>query len=127
MKNILIHNVVDPVLVERLRSLPDVRLDIVETEEEEELVFPEEQIRDVHCLFCCLPPKNFSAMKSLELVQLSSVGYNQLYGLDLVGRRIRACNALGIFDVPIAEWNVAMMVNLARDLRGLIRNQDRGL
>jgi len=127
MKNILIHNVVDPLFVERLRSLPDVHLDIVETEEEEELVFPEEQIRDVHCLFCCLPPKNFSAMKSLELVQLSSVGYSQLYYLDLVGRGIRACNALGIFDVPIAEWNVAMMINLARDLRGLIRNQDRGL
>jgi phosphoglycerate dehydrogenase-like enzyme len=126
MKNILIHNVVDPVLVERLRSLPGVHLEVVETEEEEEGVFPEEQLRKVHCLFCCLPPKNFSDLQSLELIQLSSVGYSQLYGLDLVGRRVRACNARGVFDAPIAEWNVAMMVNLARDLRGMIRNQERG-
>jgi phosphoglycerate dehydrogenase-like enzyme len=26
--------------------------------------------------------------------------------------------------VPIAEWNIAMMVNLARNLRGMIRNQE---
>jgi phosphoglycerate dehydrogenase-like enzyme len=39
-------------------------------------------------------------------------------------RGIRACNARGCFDVPIAEWNVAMIVNLARDLRQMIRNQD---
>ena len=34
---------------------------------------------------------------------------------------------LGVFDVPIAEWNVAMMVNLPRDLRGMIRNQEHGV
>ena len=39
----------------------------------------------------------------------------------------RACNALGVFDTAIAEWNLAMMVNLARDLRGMIRNQESGI
>jgi phosphoglycerate dehydrogenase-like enzyme len=29
-----------------------------------------------------------------------------------------------VFDTAIAEWNLAMMVNLTRDLRGMIRNQD---
>jgi len=29
-----------------------------------------------------------------------------------------------VFDVPIAEWNIAMMVNLMRDLRGMVRNQE---
>jgi len=32
------------------------------------------------------------------------------------------------FDVPIAEWNIFnLMINLLRDLRGMIRNQDQGV
>jgi phosphoglycerate dehydrogenase-like enzyme len=127
MKNILVHNVVDPLLLGRLRALPEVRVDVIETEEEESCVFPAGRIRDTQILFCSLPPSNFSDMASLELIQLGSVGYSQLYGLSLPERSIRACNALGVFDGPIAEWNIAMMVNLARDLRGMIRNQKAGI
>ena len=65
-------------------------------------------------------------MDSLKLIQLGSVGYTQLAGLNLAARGIRVCNARGVFDVPIAEWNIAMMVNLIRDMRGLIRNQETG-
>ena len=57
-------------------------------------------------------------------MQISSAGYSQLIGLGLPDRGIRASNARGCFDVPIAEWNVSMIVNLARDLRQMIRNQD---
>jgi phosphoglycerate dehydrogenase-like enzyme len=32
-----------------------------------------------------------------------------------------------VFDIPIAEWNVAMMINLLRDVRGMIRHQDSGI
>jgi len=126
MKNVLVHNVVDSVLLERLRALPEVKIDVIETEEEESCVFPAERICDTQILFCCLPPVNFGDMARLELIQLSSVGYSQLDGLNLSERSIRACNALGVFDSPIAEWNIAMMVNLARDLRGMIRNQQDG-
>jgi phosphoglycerate dehydrogenase-like enzyme len=63
-------------------------------------------------------------MKSLRWIQIASTGYTQLYGLDLPARGIRATNCRGCFDVPIAEWNIAMMVNLARDLRQMLRNQD---
>jgi phosphoglycerate dehydrogenase-like enzyme len=66
-------------------------------------------------------------MRSLELIQIASAGYSQLIHLGLGGKGIRACNALGNFDVPIAEWNLAMMVNLARNLRGMIRNQESGV
>jgi phosphoglycerate dehydrogenase-like enzyme len=127
MKNILVHNVVDPLLLEQLRSLPQVRVDVIETEEEEVGVLPAERIQNTEILFCCFPPSNFSDMARLKLIQLSSVGYSQLYGLGLPERSIRACNALGVFDGPIAEWNIAMMVNLARDLRGMIRNQQAGI
>lgn len=84
-------------------------------------------VQDCHILFCSFPPTNFGDMKSIELIQVSSAGYSQLYDLGLVEKGIRACNALGVFDVPIAEWNIAMMVNLARDLRRMIRNQDAGV
>src|SRR6476620_11013983 len=63
-------------------------------------------------------------MTSLKWIQIASTGYTQLFSLDLPHRGIRATNCRGCFDVPIAEWNVAMMVNLARDLRQLIRNQE---
>jgi phosphoglycerate dehydrogenase-like enzyme len=63
-------------------------------------------------------------MRSLEFIQISSAGYSQLFNLGLVEKGIRASNAQGVFDVPIAEWCVSMMINLARDLRGMIRNQE---
>ena len=59
-------------------------------------------------------------------MQIASSGYSQLFGLNLAARGIRATNARGCFDVPIGEWCVAMMVNLVRDLRQMIRNQERG-
>jgi phosphoglycerate dehydrogenase-like enzyme len=84
-------------------------------------------IRDREILFCIFPPENFTEMAVLKLIQISSAGYSQLFDLGLVDRGIRACNASGCFDVPVAEWNIAMMVNLARDLRGMIRNQVAGI
>lgn len=83
-----------------------------------------ERLREVEALFCTFPPANFADLKSLRWVQLASTGYSQLFGLDLTARGICATNCRGCFDVPIAEWNVAMMVNLARDCRQMIRNQD---
>lgn len=81
-------------------------------------------IGDAEALFCSFPPANLADMRVLRWIQIASTGYTQLYGLDLPARHIQATNARGCFDVPIAEWNVAMMVNLLRDLRLMIRNQD---
>jgi phosphoglycerate dehydrogenase-like enzyme len=66
-------------------------------------------------------------MAALELIQIGSVGYEQLGGLGLAAKGIRVCNGRGLFDTPIAEWNIAMMINLVRDVRGMIRNQERGV
>src|SRR5262245_44753571 len=75
---------------------------------------PADLLRTQHVLVCTHPPSNFEEMKTLQLIQIASVGYSQLYGLGLVEKKVRACNARGVFDTSIAEWNVAMMVNLAR-------------
>jgi phosphoglycerate dehydrogenase-like enzyme len=81
-------------------------------------------LRDVQALFCTFPPTNFDEARSLRWVQLSSTGYSQLFGLNFPQRGIRATNARGCFDVPIGEWIAAMMVNLLRDVRQMIRNQE---
>jgi phosphoglycerate dehydrogenase-like enzyme len=96
------------------------------------LVPPSEQIRELppdlvsasEFFFCTFPPSNFDLMQNLRWIQVASAGSSQLFELGLVERGIRATNARGCFDVPIAEWNIAMMVNLARDMRQMIRNQD---
>src|SRR5262245_37942822 len=82
------------------------------------------RIADVEALFCTFPPTNFAEMRAVKWVQIASAGYTQLFPHNLPARGIRATNSRGCFDVPIAEWNVAMMVNLARNLRQVIRNQD---
>ncbi|HYM10552.1 MAG TPA: D-2-hydroxyacid dehydrogenase [Bryobacterales bacterium] len=123
--NVLVDVQADPAGLERLQSLPGIAVRAIEPKEETRDV-PAELLRDVHILFCECPPKNFADLRSLRLIQLSTAGYERLLKLDLAGKGIRACNARGVFDVPIAEWNIAMMVNLARNLRGMIRNQEAG-
>ncbi|MCC6391540.1 MAG: D-2-hydroxyacid dehydrogenase [Bryobacterales bacterium] len=105
-------------------GLPGTVVDAYELPEERSRDLPSERIQDADILFCTYPPSNFDAMKNVRWIQLASAGYSQLFGLDLAARGILASNARGCFDVPIAEWNLAMMVNLARNLRQMIRNQE---
>jgi phosphoglycerate dehydrogenase-like enzyme len=108
----------------RLQSIAGISAAVVEQPEERTRVLPVNLIRDVDVLLCTFPPENFQDMKAVRLIQIASAGYAQLFGLGLVEKGIRACNGRGNFDVPIAEWNIAMMVALARNLRGMIRNQE---
>ncbi len=123
MKNVLVDLPISRDKLEHLRSIEGVgEVEFVEYQEEPRAL-PSEVLRDKHVLICELPPLNLEEMTSLELIQVCSHGYAQLYDKGLVERGIRACNARGTLDVPVAEWNIAMMINLARDLRGMIRNQ----
>lgn len=88
---------------------------------------PKETARQVNFLFCELPPQNMEDFEQLEVVQIASTGYSQLFGLGLAEKGVRACNGRGEFDTPIAEWAVAMMVALNRDLRAMLRNQNAGV
>lgn len=84
---------------------------------------PAAQLRDAEVLFCSVPPANHAELRALSWIQIASSGYTQLFGLDLPARGVRATNARGCFDTPIAEWNLAMMINLVRDGPQLQRNQ----
>src|SRR5687768_3143189 len=126
MKNILIDMAPDEAALRRLEKLPDVTVELVEPAEVEREL-PADLLRNKQILFGTIPPTNIADMRALELIQITSVGYSQLYGLGLGERGVRACNARGVFDITIAEWNISMMINLLRDVRGMIRNQEHGI
>jgi len=113
--------------LERLKSLPDVQVSLADPPSDDARPLPASLVRDVELLFCTVPPTNFSDMNALKFVQICSSGYSQLFDYPLVDRSIRASNAAGVFDVAIAEWNISMIVNLTRDMRGMIRNQEAGI
>jgi phosphoglycerate dehydrogenase-like enzyme len=122
MKQVLIDVGVEEWSLAHLRRLPGLELHVLPGDHPAEL--PPELLRGKHVLLCKAPPKDFDDLSDLEFVQLSTVGYEHLRHLGLADRSLRVCNARGVFDTAIAEWNMAMMINLARDLRGMIRNQD---
>ena len=89
--------------------------------------WPEDRAGQVEIFFCSTPPPNLVAFTALRWLQIESAGFSHLFPMKLGARGITVTNARGVFDCPIAEWNVAMMVNLVRDLRTMIRNQDQGI
>lgn len=113
--------------IEQLKKLGGVNLFFPKKPQMNKWSMPTELADKINILFCEIPPDNIKDMKSLELVQISSTGYSQLFPHKLHERKIKACNGRGEFDIPIAEWAIAMMVNLARDVRGMIRNQEHGI
>ena len=96
----------------KLQAIPGLNIrHTAKPNEEGDRPEPSDLIKDAHVWLGSYLPTNHEEMKSLQFVQLASAGYSQLYGKNLAARNVKACNALGVFDVPIAEWNVAMMVN----------------
>ncbi len=88
---------------------------------------PADLLRDQHVVLCKRPPRNFDDLVSLKLLQISTVGYEDMAHLRLADRPLRVCNARGVFDSAIGEWCLAMMINLTRDLRGMMRHQEQGV
>jgi phosphoglycerate dehydrogenase-like enzyme len=111
--------------VSRLEALPGVRVQQLPPQREA-WDLPEELLRGPEILLCKLPPRNLDGMTQLKLIQISSVGYDNMRSFRLGERPLRVCNARGLFDTAIGEWVLAMMINLVRDLRGMIRNQEQG-
>lgn len=126
MKNILLADELHPAALQQLQNLSDVRIEVI-APFEEPVDIPEKLLKNAHILFSTVPPSNLDEATNLELIQIGSVGFSQLYDLNLPARGIRACNARGVFDPTIAEWNIAMMINLLRDLRSMIRHQEHGI
>jgi phosphoglycerate dehydrogenase-like enzyme len=126
--HVLIDMPTQPSFLAKLRSIDGLEIHLLPEVEVTPVPRPAEVpadiVAEIGAMFCTYPPVNLEQMRRLQFVQISSAGYTQLIGLRLTERGIRASNARGCFDVPIAEWNVSMIVNLARDLRQMVRNQD---
>ncbi len=122
--NILIDMPIFEPKLRELQDIPGVTFSLVEPSEARLRKLPEDVIKDCDVLFCTIPPENHKEMQHLKFIQISSAGYNQLVGQGFDERNIKLCNALGISDIPIAEWNIAMMINLSRDMRQIFHNQD---
>ncbi|MBO9604475.1 MAG: D-2-hydroxyacid dehydrogenase [Paenibacillaceae bacterium] len=127
VKSILVDVHGSPEAYRRLQAVPGIRVEAVEPDETGRRTLPRALLAQQHALVCMYPPLNIADMASLEWVQLASSGYSQLFGLGLAERGVRAANCRGNVDVPIAEWNLAMMLNLARDVPDMLRNQSQRL
>ncbi len=112
--------------LEALRALPGVEVDCLESSDPKRPAreLDPARVAGAEVLFSTYLPTNLAAMAALRWIQIVSTGYQQLIGIGLTERGIHATNSRGCFDAPIAEWNVAMMINLVRNLRQLIRNQE---
>lgn len=126
MPRILVEIPLDPISLERLRALPDVQVETIESHDSW-WDLPADRLPGPEILLCKRPPSNLDALTRLKLVQISTVGYEHLRSFNFADRPLRSCNARGIFDAAIGEWCLAMMINLVRDLRTLLRNQDHGV
>jgi phosphoglycerate dehydrogenase-like enzyme len=115
---------VEESILARLRAAGRHHFEVINPPAEVARTLPVELIAGADVLFCSIPPTNHAAMVAWHWVQLASTGYTQLFGLDLPARGVQVTNCRGCFDVPIAEWNMAMLVNLARNFRQMIRNQE---
>jgi phosphoglycerate dehydrogenase-like enzyme len=115
---------VEESILARLRAAGRHHFEVINPPAEVARALPVELIAGADVLFCSFPPTNHADMVAWHWVQLASTGYTQLFGLDLPARGVQATNCRGCFDVPIAEWNMAMLVNLARNFRQMIRNQE---
>ena len=107
-----------------LKYLTGVHTEMTRFPEERSRVLPKELIENCDAMLCTFPPENHLEMKNLKYLQISSAGFTQVVGKGFDKRNVKVCNALGVFDIPIAEWNISMMINLSRDLRSMIRNQE---
>ena len=124
MTKLLSEEPLDQAAIRRLEALPGITVQLLPPHETR-WNLPDELLHGPEVLLCKYPPGNLHQMTGLKLLHLATVGYEHLRHLNLADRPLRVCNARGIFDTAIAEWNLAMMVNLARDLRGMLRNQEQ--
>ncbi len=125
---ILINNPIDEPSLAKLNAMEGVEVRISpDPVKEDPPILPEEMLKETEIFFTTFLPEDHEAMENLKLLQIGSAGYSQLLGARLPERGIRACNGSGIFDTAIAEWNLAMMVNLIRNFRQMTRHQDQGI
>ena len=123
--NILIDVPIVPTSLDKLKQIPNLKISFTASPEEHVRPLPQNLLHNQHILFCMFPPENHQDLDALKFIQVNSSGFTQLAPLKLASteKNIQAANSLGVFDVPIAEWCITMMINMVRNMKSLIENQ----
>lgn len=109
---------------ERVRSrLPQVRVRLGPVISGPGQDMPMALMRGADALYCEYPPANFDDFDALRWLQVTSAGYEHLRPFPLTEMGVRVTNGLGVFDIPIAEWNILMILAWHRRLLELLANQ----
>jgi phosphoglycerate dehydrogenase-like enzyme len=114
-----------PQMLERVRAAGAGEVRVGPHLHEAGLRTDKELLRGAECLLCEFPPANLDGCDRLKWIQLSSAGYSQIFGLSLAERGVRVANGRGNFDIPIAEWNMLMMLLWRRRLLEMLDHQRR--
>ena len=93
-------------------------------QEKDELPCTYEWVEGVICngLFLHHP---ISLFTSLRYIQLTSVGYDRVPMEEVEHRRIKIYNARGVYSIPMAEFAVAGVLNLYKNMARFQAQQER--
>ena len=93
-------------------------------QEKEELPCAYEWVEGVICngLFLHHP---ISLFKSLRYIQLTSAGYDRVPMNEVERRQIKIYNAKGVYSIPMAEFAVAGVLDLYKDMAQFRKQQTR--
>ena len=92
--------------------------------EKEQLPCAYEWVEGVICngLFLHHP---ISLFTNLRYIQLTSVGYDRVPMKEVERRRIKIYNARGVYSIPMAEFAVAGVLDLYKDMAQFRKQQER--
>lgn len=81
---------------------------------------------DVEVLVCYKPFEkiDLKAYKSLKLILLSSIGFDQLPIEEVESLGITVCNNKGGYSIPMGEWIVMKLLEQFKHSKALYKNQD---
>ena len=93
-------------------------------QEKEELPCAYEWVEGVICngLFLHHP---ISLFTNLRYIQLTSAGYDRVPMKEVERRRIKIYNARGVYSIPMAEFAVAGVLDLYKDMAQFRKQQER--
>src|SRR4051794_11775980 len=110
MPRVLVTIDVHPLTIARMRALSGVAVEQLGPYEGGWDV-PASMLPGPDLLLCKRPPRDLDAASELKMLQIGTVGYEHLKPHNFADRpAVRVCNARGLFDTAIAEWNVGMMI-----------------
>ncbi|MEN2259007.1 hypothetical protein AAIB48_16135 [Paraclostridium benzoelyticum] len=66
---------------------------------------------------------DISKLENLKLIQLSSVGIDQIPKDEIIKKNITVCNNKGNYSIPMAEYIVMYILNVYKNTKQMYKNQ----